>query len=77
MKVFAGFKNEVWCMDKEYVDKLAKANNGAKYFMVLQKLCHRTVVALGVKTEHFKKTFHEFLTMISKKKRPKENWANK
>ena len=25
-KTFAGFKNEIWCMDLEYVDKLAGQN---------------------------------------------------
>ena len=28
MKAFATFKNEMWCMDLAYVDKLAKNNNG-------------------------------------------------
>ena len=30
MKAFARFKNEIWCMDLAYVDKLAKDNNGVK-----------------------------------------------
>ena len=29
-KAFARFKNEIWCMDLAYVDKLAKDNNGVK-----------------------------------------------
>ena len=28
MKAFGRFKNEIWCMDLAYVDKLAKDNNG-------------------------------------------------
>ena len=30
MWAFAGFRNEIWCMDLAYVDKLAKQNNGVK-----------------------------------------------
>ena len=30
MRPFARFKNEIWCMDLAYVDKLAKDNNGVK-----------------------------------------------
>ena len=32
MKAFPRFKNEIWCRDLAYVDKLAKDNNGVKYF---------------------------------------------
>ena len=38
MKAFAGFKNEIWCMDWAYVDKLAKDKNGVKYLLVRQDL---------------------------------------
>ena len=31
MKVFARFRNEIWCMDLAYVDKLPNENNGVKY----------------------------------------------
>ena len=34
MKAFARFKNEIWCMDLAYVDKLAKDNKGVKYLLV-------------------------------------------
>ena len=34
MKAFARFKNEIWCMDMAYLDKLAKDNNGVEYFLV-------------------------------------------
>ena len=30
MRAFARFKNEIWCMDLEFVDKLAKDINGVK-----------------------------------------------
>ena len=56
MKAFAGFKNEVWCIDLAYVDKLAKDNNGVKYLLVRQDLIDRTVGAKGKKTKDFKET---------------------
>ena len=31
MRAFARFKNEIWCMDLAYFDKLAKDINGVKY----------------------------------------------
>ena len=31
MRTFARFKNEIWCMDLAYFDKLAKEINGVKY----------------------------------------------
>ena len=30
MRAFAKFRNEVWCMNLAYVDKLSKENNGVK-----------------------------------------------
>ena len=45
MKAFARFKNDFWCMDLAYVDKLAKDNNGVKYLLVRRDLFHRTVDA--------------------------------
>ena len=72
MKAFARFKNEVWCMDLAYVDKLAKDSNGVKYLLVSQDLFDRTVDAEGKKTKDCKETNRAFLTMITKKKRPKK-----
>ena len=43
IRAFARFKNEFWCMDLAYVDKLAKDNNGVKYLLVRQDLFDRTV----------------------------------
>ena len=57
MKAFAGFKNEIWCMDLVYVDKLVKDNNGVKYLLVRQDLFDRTVDAKGMKSEDSKKLF--------------------
>ena len=36
MRAFARFRNEIWCLDLAYVDKLAKENNGVKYLLVRQ-----------------------------------------
>ena len=77
MKAFARFKNESWCMDLAYVDKLAKDKNGVKYLLVLQDLFDRTVDAKGMKSKDSKETVRAFLSMITKKKRPKRIWVDK
>ena len=77
MKEFARIKIEIWCMDLAYVDKLPKDNNGKKYLVVGQNLFDRTVDAKGMKTKHSKETVGAFLTMITKKNRPKKTWVDK
>ena len=77
MKIFARFKNELWCMNLAYVDKLAKYKNGVKYLLVRQDLFDRTVDAKGMKTKDSKETVRAFLTMITKKNRPKKIWVDK
>ena len=77
MKAFARFRNEIWCMYLAYVDKLAKDNNGVKYLLVLQDLFDRTVDAKGMKTKDSKETVRAFLTMITKRNRPKKIWVHK
>ena len=72
MRAFARFKNEVWCMDLAYVDKLAKDNNDVKYLLVRQDLFDRTVDAEGMKTKLSKETVKTFSKMITKKNRPKK-----
>ena len=72
MKAFAIFKNEIWCMDLVYVDKLAKDNNGVKYLVVRQDLFDRTVDAKGMKAKDSKKTLLGFLTTITKENRLKK-----
>ena len=67
MKAFARFKNEIWCMDLAYVEKLAKDNNGGKCLLVRQDLFDRTVDAKGMKTKVCKETVRAFLTLITKK----------
>ena len=72
MKAFARFKNEIWCIDLAYRDKLAKENNGLKYPLVRQDLFDRTVDAKGMKSKDCKETVRAFLSMITKKNRPKK-----
>ena len=72
MKAFPRIKNENWCLDLAYVDKLAKDNNGVKYLLVRQNLFDRTVDATGTKTKDSKETVRAFLTMITIKNRPKK-----
>ena len=77
MKAFARFKNEIWCMDLAYVDKLAKDNNGVKCLLVRQDLFDRTVDAKVMKIKDSKETVRAFSTMITKKNRPKKIWVDK
>ena len=64
-------------MDLAYVDKLPKGNHGKMYLLVRQDLFDRTVDANGMKTKDSKETVRAFLTMITKKSRPKKNWFDK
>ena len=77
MKAFARFKNEIWCMDWACVDKLAKDKNGVKYLLNRQDLFNRTVDAKGMKTKYSRETVGAFLSMITKKNRPKKIWVQK
>ena len=76
MRAFAGFKNEIWCMDLAYVDKLSKDNNGVKYLLVRQDLLDRTVDAKGMTTKDLKETVKTFSKMITEKNRPKKIWVD-
>ena len=75
MKAIAIFKNEVWCMDVAYVDKVAKGNNGEEYLLVRQDLFDRTVNSEGKKTKDSKKTVRAFLTTVTKKIIPEKKFA--
>ena len=66
MKAFARFKNEIWCMNLAYFDKLAKENNGVKYLLVRQDLFDRTVNAKGMKTKDSQETVEASSSMITK-----------
>ena len=72
MKAFDRFKKEIRCMELAYVDKLAKANNGVKYLLVGRNLFHRTLDTKGMKTKDSKTTVCAFLTLITKRNRPKK-----
>ena len=56
MRAFARFRNQIWCMNLAYVDKLEKENNGVKYLLVRQDLFDRTVNAKGMKTKDSQET---------------------
>ena len=77
MKAFNRFKIELWCVDLAYVDKLAKDNNGVKYLLGRQDLFDRTVDAKGMKSKDCKETVRAFLSIISKKNRPRKVWVDK
>ena len=77
MRAFAQFKNESWCMDLAYVDKLAKENNGVIYLLVRQDLFDRTVNAKGMKTKDSQETVKAFSSMITKRNRPKTFWVER
>ena len=77
MRAFARFRNEIWCMDLAYVDKLAKENNGVKYLLVRQDLFYRTVNAKGMKAKDSQETVKAFSSMITKKNQPKKIWVDK
>ena len=60
MKAFARFKNQIGCIDVEYVEKLAKVNNGLKYLPVRQDLFDRTVDSKGIEKKTPQKRFVRF-----------------
>ena len=60
IKAFAKFKNEKWCMDFAYVDKIARNDNGVKYLLVHQDLFDRTVDAERMKKKPLEETFVHF-----------------
>ena len=77
MKAFSRLKNEIWCLNLAYVDRLAKDNNGVKYLLVRQDLFDRTVDAKRMKSKDSKETVPAFLSMITKKNRPNRIWVDK
>ena len=76
MKAFARFKNQIGCLYMAYVDKLAEDKNGVMYLPAGQDLFDRSVDAKGMKTKDSKETVPGFLSMITKKNRPKNVWAD-
>ena len=76
MRASARFKNEIWCMDLTFVEKLADDNNGVKYLFVRQDMFDRTADAKGMKTKDSKETVKSFSKLIAKKNGPKKNWVD-
>ena len=77
MKAFARYKNEIWCMDLAFVDKLSRDNKGIKYLLVRQDVFDRTIDVRGLKSKDSKETVKAFMQMITKTKRPKKVWVDK
>ena len=77
MRAIARFRNEIWCMDLAYVDKLANEINGVKYLLVRQHFFDRIVNAKGMKTKDSQETVKAFSSMITKRNRPKKIWVDK
>ena len=72
MWAFARFRNDIWCIDFAYVDKLAEETNGVKFLLVRQDLFNGTVNAEGMKTKDSQETTKAFSSMLTKKNRPKK-----
>ena len=64
-------------MDPAHVNKVAKENNGVKYFLVRQDLFDRTVNAKGMKTKDPQETVKAFSSMITKRNQPEKIWFDK
>ena len=77
MRAFARFRNEKWCMELAYVDKLAKKNNGVKSLPVRRDLFDRAVKAKRMKTKDSQETVKTFSSLITKRNRLKKIWVNK
>ena len=77
LRAFTRFRNEIWCMDFAYVEKLAKENNGVKCLLVRQHLFDSSVNAKRKKTKKSQETLKPFSAMITKKNRPKKIWVDK
>ena len=73
MKAFVRFRNEIWCMDLAYVDKLARENNVVFFLLVRKDLFDRTVNAEGMKTKASQETVKTFSSMNTKRNRPKKD----
>ena len=77
LRAFVTFRNEIWCMDLAYVDKLANENNGVKYLLVRQDLFDRPLNVKGMKTKDSRETVKAFSSMSKKRSRPKKIWVDK
>ena len=75
-RAFARFKNDIWCMDLAYVDKMAKDNTRVKHLLVRQELFHRTVDAKGMKTRGSKETIKTFSKINTEKNGRSKIWID-
>ena len=73
MKAFASLKNDFWCMNLAFVDKLAKEIYGVNYSHVRQDLFHQTMDANGMTAKDSKETVRACSTMITKRTHPRNN----
>ena len=71
MKLIAGFQVDVWSMHLAYVDKLAQDYRGLNFFLFLQDLFNRTVVAKRMTTKDSNENVRAFLNVITEQSRPK------
>ena len=67
MKAFARSRNETWCMELAYVDKLSNQNKGVKYLLVRQDLFDRTVNDKRMKTRDSQETVKAFSSMTTRR----------
>ena len=77
MRAFARYKNEIWCMNLAYVDKLAKTKRGIKYLLVRQDVFDKTIDVRGLKTKDSEEALRAFTQMITTRKRPQKIWVDK
>ena len=77
MKASARFRNEIWCMDLAFVDKLTRDSNAVIYLLVRQEMFDRTTDARGMKTKDSKETLKAFSKMITKRNRPEKIWVGR
>ena len=76
VRAFARFKNEIWCMDLSFVDKLAKKINAVKHLLVRQVMFYRTMDAKGMKTKDSKETVKFFFPKWLQKEATKKIWVD-
>ena len=77
MRAFDRVRNEIWCMDLAYVEKLAKESDGVKYLLARQDFFDRTVNFKGMKTKDSQETLKAFSSKITKRNCPKKIWVDK
>ena len=77
MRAFARYKNEIWCIDLAFVDKLAKDNRGITFLLIRQDMFDKTIDVRGLKTKDSKEALRAFAEMVTMRKRPQKIWVDK